>query len=623
MLPEVPLLKILSKLDTDDLVSMSQVSKSWNLRIGQIRLKNSSFWSDRIAKSTGEFWSSGKDQETFRERMRDDRSVGISYSQVWRDLVKNIPLNLKDFLLGRKLFEGIRDKTGEYDECARRYYPDWNRGSVAGIHCLYTKQTETSFKSTNYRFYLAKISKDATNGLVHPSAIRGSFDALAKYLKDFGDKKPFNFFKTEKFLITWPGSISGNINHISKQDFGVRIISNDSEMDDQIQFIRAPSDYDITHSTIDCSVSDSGRFLYIMFQNTAHFTKRRKLQVYALPTKKYKFYKEVSVLDRKQAVRVDKEDRIELQWRDDMLLIQTAFTRLSYLFDFRMVQTSHKSDEPDYKSRLLIEDDSARIYELIRFKGHIIVLYDEDKQTGGKVGVLGSFKTPTDSTKDFKGPYFYLKNRKKKNRNAKLVNVLWKDTASRFFLPFKIEYNHFIFAKFRKKTPEEREIEGDANDNREAEDEENHVKSISLHKLFERQIDDEMPILEFCPSKIRNDSFNLDNQPRLTHMNNTIRHVQNRVTAMKPCYVNWLKTGTWDYYAPARRKLVRETSVLKRKRTDDEIIEDFKRRKAGRSEEKVDPSKYNNVTRSQIARVKANFDALKANMRRRIDRNND
>ena len=57
MLPEVPLLKILSKLDTDDLVNMSLVSKSWNERISQIRLKNSSFWSDRIAKSTGEFWS--------------------------------------------------------------------------------------------------------------------------------------------------------------------------------------------------------------------------------------------------------------------------------------------------------------------------------------------------------------------------------------------------------------------------------------------------------------------------------------------------------------------------------------------------------------------------------------
>ena len=44
--------------------------------------------------------------------------------------------------------------------------------------------------------------------------------------------------------------------------------------------------------------------------------------------------------------------------------------------------------------------------------------------------------------------------------------------------------------------------------------------------------------------------------------------------------MNWLKTGTWDYYAPARRKLVRETLVLKRKRTDDEIFADFKRRKA-------------------------------------------
>ena len=52
------------------------------------------------------------------------------------------------------------------------------RGSVAGINCLYTKQTENSFKSTNYRFYLAKISKDATNGLVHPNAIRMVFEMI-------------------------------------------------------------------------------------------------------------------------------------------------------------------------------------------------------------------------------------------------------------------------------------------------------------------------------------------------------------------------------------------------------------------------------------------------------------
>ena len=121
---------------------MSQVSKSWNQRICQIRLKNSSFWSDRIAKSTGEFWSrlvrtytelnrliqfifSGKDLEDLLHG--EGRSACISYSQVWKDLVKDIPMNLKDFLLGRKLFEGIRDKTGDYDECQRRYYPDWNR----------------------------------------------------------------------------------------------------------------------------------------------------------------------------------------------------------------------------------------------------------------------------------------------------------------------------------------------------------------------------------------------------------------------------------------------------------------------------------------------------------------
>ena len=68
---------------------------------------------------------SGKDLEALLHG--EGRSACISYSQVWKDLVKDIPMNLKDFLLGRKLFEGIRDKTGEYDECQRRYYPDWNR----------------------------------------------------------------------------------------------------------------------------------------------------------------------------------------------------------------------------------------------------------------------------------------------------------------------------------------------------------------------------------------------------------------------------------------------------------------------------------------------------------------
>ena len=47
---------------------------------------------------------------------------------------------------------------------------------------------------------------------------------------------------------------------------------------------------------------------------------------------------------------------------------------------------------------------------------------------------------------------------------------------------------------------------------------------------------DDIPILEFCPSKITDDSFNLDRQPRLTASSNTIRHVHNRVTAIKPCY---------------------------------------------------------------------------------------
>ena len=52
------------------------------------------------------------------------------------------------------------------------------RGSVAGINCLYTKQTDSSFKSTNFRFYLAKISKDVTNGLVHPGAVRLVFKII-------------------------------------------------------------------------------------------------------------------------------------------------------------------------------------------------------------------------------------------------------------------------------------------------------------------------------------------------------------------------------------------------------------------------------------------------------------
>ena len=86
--------------------------------------------------------------------------------------------------------------------------------------------------------------------------------------------------------------------------------------------------------------------------------------------------------------------------------------------------------------------------------------------------------------------------------------------------------------------------------------------------------------------------------------------------------MNWLKTGTWDYYAPARRKLVRETLILKRKRSDDEIFADFKRRKA---ERKVDlsilkPGEGGPHNKRALACVKTRF---LAGLRKRNSRNDD
>ena len=64
-----------------------------------------------------------------------------------------------------------------------------------------------------------------------------------------------------------------------------------------------------------------------------------------------------------------------------------------------------------------------------------------------------------------------------------------------------------------------------------------------------------------------------------------------------------MKTGTWDYYAPAGRKLVRETLNLKRKRSDDQIIEDFKRRKA-ENESKQQQNKQGIATMKACVRAK-------------------
>ena len=81
--------------------------------------------------------------------------------------------------------------------------------------------------------------------------------------------------------------------------------------------------------------------------------------------------------------------------------------------------------------------------------------------------------------------------------------------------------------------------------------------------------------------------------------------------------VNWLKTGTWDYYAPARRKLVRETLVLKRKRTDDEIIADFKRRKAEKvGQSKVEPGDKKRTLTRLAASISTNS-RLISSLRRR------
>lgn len=86
--------------------------------------------------------------------------------------------------------------------------------------------------------------------------------------------------------------------------------------------------------------------------------------------------------------------------------------------------------------------------------------------------------------------------------------------------------------------------------------------------------------------------------------------------------MNWLKTGTWDYYAPARRKLVRETLVLKRKRTDDEIIADFKRRKAEKvGQSKVEPGDKKRTLTRLAASISTNS-RLISSLRRR-DRSKD
>ena len=86
--------------------------------------------------------------------------------------------------------------------------------------------------------------------------------------------------------------------------------------------------------------------------------------------------------------------------------------------------------------------------------------------------------------------------------------------------------------------------------------------------------------------------------------------------------MNWLKTGTWDYYAPARRKLVRETLVLKRKRTDDEIIADFKRRKEEKiGQSKLEPGDKKRTLTRLVASISTNSRPI-SSLRRR-DRSKD
>ena len=120
---------------------------------------------------------------------------------------------------------------------------------------------------------------------------------------------------------------------------------------------------------------------------------------------------------------------------------------------------------------------------------------------------------------------------------------------------------------------------------------------ISIHALFENVDSVQSKIspwqsknhtIVFDPENVINKEVPFARSPA------SLAKAENRVTSVKTTdgelsfsdlfvmciIVNWLKTRTWNYMIPARRELLRYTNALKRKRTDDDIIKNFKRTKS-------------------------------------------
>ena len=144
-------------------------------------------------------------------------------------------------------------------------------------------------------------------------------------------------------------------------------------------------------------------------------------------------------------------------------MIQTQFSRYLLFYSFRPLARDSKT----IVSQLLLEEMNIRVYDTIEYDDYIILLYDEDVMTqtiseeSTKYGWLVRFKhnwkwtpktgiAPKYMQKTSCPLYSLSKNRKRKLRSRvgrKPVDLLWVDSVSSFFLPFKIEANHFMYAK--------------------------------------------------------------------------------------------------------------------------------------------------------------------------------
>lgn len=457
--------------------------------------------------------------------------------KIWSKLVENIPLDLKTFIYSKKLHRGIRDKTGEFIERRKTYSQHWHRECVGGNFLHFTSHTTSthmtySKSSAYYRFFYRKIQQKSTNGFcIKKKDCQKAIFNFKTFFEIQNGKSEFNFIQSNSLFFTW--DVDGtNKSSMNFEKYSVKIWDFKKQrnpifvVDPPLSVVQNNQEIGIKVGT-----SISGRYFFVFYHHPQVEVSRTlrsgiSIRLFVVENDSRNF-SEVPLLDPKEMKKIFENSRVEISWKEeDFLLIQTPYSRENWLISCKQVcQNRHP--------RVYLNESEIGFSDVFKFQNKMSILFDCSTENDQKMGKLVTFPIEED-------PRISLSASSVPKFKISELDLIWKETTNQFFLPFRIESNCLLFARYQGALLPNEEIPEVA--------ENKNVHLIPLYQLFEnhRRNKKTLPI-EFNPKATKIVGI----YPKGSRLDST----ENRVTSVEKEKVFWLKSAEWDYFLPAQRSL--------------------------------------------------------------------